>query len=113
MPSFGSLQQTLTEDISLVTSKLPSHSTETLSLPYQLLHRDHKSSLNQELQLQQLQYNKLLEERGIYQSEKLSLPSYTTLTGNVQQRTLFRAASIYPYQDLTLNPLQPPSIYFH
>lgn len=89
---------------------LGGHSSDLM--PYQLLSHDHKTSLNHEIQLQQLQYNKLLEERCVYHTDKPSLPSYTTLTGNVQQRTLFRHANIYPYQDLT-HTLQAPSIYFH
>ncbi|KAK9736277.1 HMG (high mobility group) box [Popillia japonica] len=41
--------------------------------------------------------------RSIYENlfeDKLTLPSYTTLAGTLQQRALLRATSLYPYQDV-------------
>lgn len=127
LPPFGSLQQDISKKT--ITGKLlTGHASDLIS--FQVLSHEHKKSLsnNQDYQLQQLQYNKLLEERCMYHhTEKLSsststaaaavatasLPSsYTTFTGNIQQRTLFRHANIYPYQDLT-HTLQTPSLYFH
>lgn len=111
--AFPSTSTGLPEDYSRnASSKTVAGTSAPDNLPtYQLFQHDNKSTLipPQELAFQQMHYEKMLEERNLYPPEKLSLPPYNTLTGNMQQRALFRA-SLYAYHDLPSNSLP---VYFH